>query len=521
MISVPLLLLLVVPAEEPIKPKFPLGKETTYVSGPLDKDGYVDYAAALNERLGKGVTPQTNANVLIWKALGPRPEGGDRMPLEYFKLLGTDEPPANGDYFIGLGAFIKDRLKLDPAHAEGVYDLQSRAAKRPWAAKDFPQISAWLAVNEQPLAVVIEASKRPAYFNPLVPKRAGTEPGLLIGALLPSAQKCREITVALCARAMLRTAEGKYDDAWEDLLASHRLARLVGNGATNIEALIGIALNATACNADLAYVGNARLTSRQVQARLADLQKLPPMPAIADKIDLGERFIYLDAMQSIHRGMFEQVAGGPGKLPDPQALKALETIDFVPSLRKANSIYDRIAIAMRVPERDRKNKELMKIEDELELEAAKKKADGTKLGQINRILEIMRKPADTGKMVGNSIGDTALGMMMPAVLKVQNAYDRCDQNQQNVKVAFALAAYRADTGRYPAKLDDLAPKYLSAVRNDLFSGQPLIYRRTEKGYLLYSVGVNGVDDGGQLFTDDPPGDDIGVRMPLPDLKPKK
>ena len=68
MIGISFLLLLVVPADEPVKPKFPLGRETTFVTGPLDKDGYVDYAAALNERLGKGVTPDKNANVLIWKA---------------------------------------------------------------------------------------------------------------------------------------------------------------------------------------------------------------------------------------------------------------------------------------------------------------------------------------------------------------------------------------------------------------------------------------------------------------------
>jgi hypothetical protein len=42
-----------------------------------------------------------------------------------------------------------------------------------------------------------------------------------------------------------------------------------------------------------------------------------------------------------------------------------------------------------------------------------------------------------------------------------------------------------------------------------------------KGYLLYSVGVNGKDDGGRQFDDDPPGDDLSVRMPLPELKRKK
>jgi hypothetical protein len=46
------------PAAKQKKPNFTIGKETTYVTGPVDKDGYIDYAAALNERLGKGVTPR-------------------------------------------------------------------------------------------------------------------------------------------------------------------------------------------------------------------------------------------------------------------------------------------------------------------------------------------------------------------------------------------------------------------------------------------------------------------------------
>jgi hypothetical protein len=45
------------------EPKFPLSKETTYVTGPLDAEGYIDYEAALNERLGKDVAPDMNANV--------------------------------------------------------------------------------------------------------------------------------------------------------------------------------------------------------------------------------------------------------------------------------------------------------------------------------------------------------------------------------------------------------------------------------------------------------------------------
>src|SRR6266404_6107901 len=101
-LATPLVLALLFPSDDKPTPKLPLGKETTYITEPLDKDGYLDYAAALNDRLGKGIRPEKNANVLIWKALGPRPEGGERMPAEFFKRLRMVEPPEKGDYFIGL-----------------------------------------------------------------------------------------------------------------------------------------------------------------------------------------------------------------------------------------------------------------------------------------------------------------------------------------------------------------------------------------------------------------------------------
>src|SRR5712691_6035186 len=74
---------------------FTVSKETTYITEPLDKHGYPDYVTALNQRLSQGVTPENNANVLIWQALGPYPEGAT-MPPEYFQWLGH-EPPEQGE----------------------------------------------------------------------------------------------------------------------------------------------------------------------------------------------------------------------------------------------------------------------------------------------------------------------------------------------------------------------------------------------------------------------------------------
>jgi hypothetical protein len=273
----------------------------------------VDYEAALNDRLGQGVTPERNANALLWQALGPAPEGA-RMPAEFFQRLGIAEPPPGGSYFVGLHQYARDHLKLDQERLGELYDQQGRAAVRPWAAKDYPHVAAWLRTNERPLALVVAATRRPDYFNPLVSRQNERGPGALIGALLPGVQKCRELVNALAARAMLRVAEGKFDAAWEDLLACHRLGRLVARGATLIEALVGIAIDHITTQADLAYLESANLTSGQVRDRLKDLQGLPPLPPLGDKLDLGERFMYLDCVQLVRRGgvgMMEVLSGKP------------------------------------------------------------------------------------------------------------------------------------------------------------------------------------------------------------------
>ncbi len=517
MIGTPLFLIFLLAAEDKPIPKFPLGKETTYITEPLDEEGYIDYQSGLNDRLGKGITREKNANVLIWKALGPRPEGGDRMPPEYFKRLEIEEPPERGDYFIGLGTYMKHNLKLDPSEFEAGFDQQSRAAERPWAAKDYPHIAAWLEANEKPLAMVFEATKRPGYFNPLVSRRSKTAPGRLTDALLPSVQKCRELANALAARAMLRVGEGKGDEAWQDLLACHRLGRLIARGATLIESLVGIAINQIASNADLAYLERARLTARQAQDCLKDLKGLAPMPVFADKIDLGERFMFLDSTQLIRRqglAALEGLAGGPGpKKIDPQAEKAMAGIDWEPALRSGNRWYDRMAAAGRIKDRAGREKQFDKIDQDLK--EIRKDAAGN--ATLAKLLLGKDAPKDTGK----AISDILIGLLLPATRKVQSAFDRTEQVQLNLRLAFALAAYRSDNGNSPAKLEDLAPQYLATIPGDLFSGKALVYRLSEKGYLFYSVGVNGKDEEGRWFDDDPPGDDVGVRIPLPERKQKK
>jgi hypothetical protein len=486
--------------------KFTVGKETTYISGPLDKDGYIDYEAALNDRYARGVTPASNANVLIWKALGPRPEARPILP-EFYRRLGIEEPPERGDYFLSLYTHRNNRFKLPPGmKADEILKELTRVAQRPWAAKDHRILDRWLQVNEKPLALVIEATKRPDYYNPMVRPRTEKGPDSMYNAPLPSVQICRELAAALIARAMLRLHEGKLDDAWQDLLASHRLGRLVGCGSSLIESLVGFAIEQTACIGEVAFLDNPQLSSKKALDCLRDVRQLPATSSLAEKLDLSDRFAILDTVMLLDRygtGYLENLAGEqPAKDQAPKFRLYLEVTDWNPALRTINSCYDRIAAVLRIKDRADREKQIDQLREELK--KMKQKID--------------QKQAD--QPVNKRVGDMLAVLFIPAFTKAQKAADETEQIQSNLHIAFALASYRGDHEQYPMTLAALAPKYLEQVPGDIYSGKKLIYCRTETGYVLYSVGVNGKDDGGRWRDDDPRGDDVGIRLPLPELKRK-
>jgi hypothetical protein len=61
----------------------------------------------------------------------------------------------------------------------------------------------------------------------------------------------------------------------------------------------------------------------------------------------------------------------------------------------------------------------------------------------------------------------------------------------------ALRCYEADQGHPPATLEQLVPQYLQRVPSDPFSGKPMVYQSQGTSWIVYSVGEDGVDDGGK------------------------
>lgn len=506
--------------------KFPVSKETTYLTEPLDSQGYVDYEAALNAQLGKGIVPEKNAVALLWRALGTKMDHKEPMPAEFFRLLGIPEPPPKGEYFVDLYPFLKNQPDLDNDEISRIgSDQFYLASERPWKAKDYPHIAAWLKANEKSLALANHAAKLPEYYYPVASRRTKDGSKVLIDSRYPGIGRPRSLAAAWAARAMLAMDEGRMDAAWQDLLGCHRLGRLISRGGDMVSILVGGALEHIAITGELLYLDRAGLNAKQIRDRLKDIHELPPMVAHADALALGERYNFLDEVQRAHRGGPDAIAesiemdialrrrdsadrAAVRKLSAAEK-KALADLDWEIVLRTINRHYDAALRVVRIEDRSAREKEFNRMEKQLsEKKAPPPEALLASLG-----------PNGSSKTASELYGELMAELQFGAVHYWQGAVDRLEQTRRNHNVAFALALYEREHCRYPMKLDELVPKYQPDIPRDLFSGQPLQYRPMEKGFLLYSVGKNGIDDGGQAsLLDRPPGDDLAVRMPVPELK---
>jgi len=71
-----------------------------------------------------------------------------------------------------------------------------------------------------------------------------------------------------------------------------------------------------------------------------------------------------------------------------------------------------------------------------------------------------------------------------------------DAQLRVARAALAVERFRAANTKLPDQLGELSPAFLERFPDDPFDGQPLRYKKLAKGYVVYSVGEDGKDDGG-------------------------
>lgn len=469
-----------------------VSKETTRIDGPRREDGRIDYLAAVNRRLSAGVTPENNAAAVLYQVV--RMEFDEALRRKFFDRLGV-EPPAEDDLFVSPAELAPPEAAAEPekfAEFIGRFSDQLQTAhEQPWSAMNRPELAAWLKANEKQLAKVAEGMKRSRYYMPLV---ADDDSYMMVAVLLPGLAPTRDVGRAFAARAMLRLGQGKTDEARADLLSAHRLARHVGTGPTLIEALVGIAIDRLAISGDVALAHSGDLSADEARAYAAQLAKLPRVTDMVAKIDVGERYMFLDSVSTL-------AVEGPGALTELTGsdettsetltnLLGKKLIDWNEPLRIGNQWYDRMVAAGRITPYQKKIEAMDAFDEDLDklVEQAR-----DPLSLARRFFFSGKSP---GQVAGAQMGNILISLLLPAVRAAVVAEDQQVEQFQLAQLALLLAAYHAEHDAYPAALDDLAPKYVEKLPRDVFTGDELKYRRTDGGYVLYSVGPNRTDDGG-------------------------
>ena len=110
--------------------------------------------------------------------------------------------------------------------------------------------------------------------------------------------------------------------------------------------------------------------------------------------------------------------------------------------------------------------------------------------------------------------NTLTQLLLPALSAVKVKATMARARLDLARLAILASEYREDRGHYPERLEDLLGKELAAVPVDPFSGGPYRYVRRGGIRLIYSIGRNGVDDGGKPGELLPDGDIVWTLGPL-------
>jgi hypothetical protein len=454
----------------------PVRPDTTVITAPLAADGMPDYVAWMDARLKDGVTPENNAALVLLQVEDPsRLSSGWREGAG--RALGVAIPAHPAEPYLSRSRLF-DRLRegglsADAANAEAsrIWEVIFR---RPWNASEFPPAAAWLAENEQTFQRIHAALQRPRYYLPLL-DAAGQRPRHLREVYPAADALSSSLFILLRARLQLRIGEGDHAGARQDLADLYRLGALHGpendyqsNGTKRWAAPRAVALAQSMpvtglrdLLAILSAASSSMISSPDLSNdwwRFMELEKL--QYAAAHGIGPG-----LEWAGNTNQSWY-YTTGAIGSL-----LSSTMPIDYPGWCRTVNGWYDHRAAAAKLPTyREQRSAE-----------------------------QAAYHPA------GARDADYRLPFFHPARLLAgvtysEDAYSRTQAAEVTdlATLAVALAGHRAEHGAYPDRLHALVPAWLPSVPIDRFNDEPLHYRKTADGYVLYSVGPDLKDDRGGL-----------------------
>jgi hypothetical protein len=477
------------------KPRLRLtvSKQTTYFTAPLRQNGAVDYIEALNRHYSKGVTPQNNAVVPLLRAFGGK-EIPKKARAEFYRHLGIKPLTDNGVFVSPESTWAGKSTGVARKQAEKRWFEQwDIALKGPWKASDAPLIAKWLKANAKALALIQKASRCPHWYLPCVPFEQQLSLLSVIDVKTSMYGCIRESARMLAMQAYLSLTNDGVESAIKDVLVIHRLAHLVDRDGLVLGSLVAGAVEPIAAALAAELIRSGKMSYKQAINYRKQLESLGPMNGLEATYRVGERCFTLDFTFLIWHNNIEHVADGyvlPAELKKHLHGALADNFDLDTALRTINSIYNRMV-------------EVAKIRHPVKRRAAKRRIKKEHASLVDRSSQVpdavrtVRPTKASRKIASVWLGGALVCFCSPTFSTLFTVVDVTNTRHDLTRLALALAAYRAEHGKYPEHLTPLVPRYIRGLPEDRFTGKPLKYRLKKKGFLLYSVGENGRDDGGK------------------------
>jgi hypothetical protein len=113
---------------------------------------------------------------------------------------------------------------------------------------------------------------------------------------------------------------------------------------------------------------------------------------------------------------------------------------------------------------------------------------------LTDLIEILKQPEAVHIARLKAISNPQMRWRFQEIMELKET----DVFRRVLIVMVAAERFRLANGRWPEKLMELMPAFLKTVPADPFDGQPLRYRRKGNRIVIYSVGPNVTDDGGDI-----------------------
>jgi len=350
-------------------------------------------------------------------------------------------------YREALDAFVEDKQALE---------LATRWDP-PWRDYERRKLQRWLDKNERCLERFAAAAQmRDCYFE------FQSETGSAFEVGLPMMKPLRDVSRMLAARARLRLAHGETEAAVEDIVTLVCAGRHLESQPYLIGYLVGVSVRATAYGLLIRFpqVASGEVDYDAVLRSLRRVDRVPRSP----KKQLGvERITYLDALQRYCKD-----DDGDGRL-DKLDIPTLESVEFA----RPETIETLIAECDRF---------------------------------LERWYEVLSSDYSTGKRLAQELrqdlkaqGRAPVCVLLAGFWGSMRMYRQLVAERGGARIVLRIHAFKAEHGHWPKGLKETGTS--ASIRRDPFSGQEFVYRLKDGEPLLYSVGENGIDDGGKPAED--------------------